>query len=182
MRCFAGLRMDPLPDETTILKFRRLLEEHDPGEGLKAVIDGHLRLRGCPCGSARWWTRASWRVVVNEEPRREAGFRRKWRTQFFCVKRMSATRKCATAPETGAGKPLIESAKALGTESTTAKPRIGHILAKRSQIGPALRCRGAAAERESAVPERSSQKRAPYLPCRRAHSMRSTTVSRSCHR
>lgn len=45
MRRFAGLRMDALPDETTLLKFRCLLEEHDLGEGLKAVIDGHLRLQ-----------------------------------------------------------------------------------------------------------------------------------------
>ena len=32
VRRFAGLRLtDPLPDETTILKFRHLLEKHDPG-------------------------------------------------------------------------------------------------------------------------------------------------------
>ena len=46
VRRFAGLRMDALPDETTILKFRHLLEEHALGEGLKAVIDGHLESRG----------------------------------------------------------------------------------------------------------------------------------------
>ena len=46
VRRFAGLRMDALPDGTTILKFRHLLEEHALGEGLKAVIDGHLESRG----------------------------------------------------------------------------------------------------------------------------------------
>ena len=38
--------MDALPDETTILKFRHLLEEHDLGEELKAAIDGCLESRG----------------------------------------------------------------------------------------------------------------------------------------
>ena len=46
VRRFAGLRMDALPDETTILKFRHLLERLALGEGLKAVIDGHLESRG----------------------------------------------------------------------------------------------------------------------------------------
>ena len=46
VRRFAGLRMDALPDETTILKFRHLLEEHDLGEELKAAIDGCLESRG----------------------------------------------------------------------------------------------------------------------------------------
>ena len=46
VRRFAGLRMDALPDETTILKFRHLLEEHDLGEGLKAAIDRCLASRG----------------------------------------------------------------------------------------------------------------------------------------
>ena len=35
VRRFAGLRLSgPLPDETTILNFRHLLEEHELGEGL----------------------------------------------------------------------------------------------------------------------------------------------------
>ena len=35
MRWLVGLRLSgPLPDETTILNFRHLLEEHELGEGL----------------------------------------------------------------------------------------------------------------------------------------------------
>ena len=45
-RRFAGLRMEALPDETTILKFRHLLERHDLGEGLKAGIDRRLESQG----------------------------------------------------------------------------------------------------------------------------------------
>ena len=39
VRRFAGLRPEALPDATTILKFRRLLEEHGLGEKLMAAID-----------------------------------------------------------------------------------------------------------------------------------------------
>ena len=47
VRRFAGLRLTgPLPDETTILKFRQLLEKHDLGEGLFAEINDHLASLG----------------------------------------------------------------------------------------------------------------------------------------
>ena len=47
VRRFAGLRLaGALPDETTILKFRHLLEEHDLGEGLFAEINAHLAAMG----------------------------------------------------------------------------------------------------------------------------------------
>ena len=47
VRRFAGLRLTgPLPDETTILRFRRLLESHGLGEGLFEEINAHLALRG----------------------------------------------------------------------------------------------------------------------------------------
>ena len=36
----------PLPDETTILNFRHLLEEHEMGEGLFEEINGHLASQG----------------------------------------------------------------------------------------------------------------------------------------
>ena len=39
VRRFAGLRLEALPDATTILKFRRLLDEHGLGEKLMAAID-----------------------------------------------------------------------------------------------------------------------------------------------
>ena len=46
VRRFAGLRLEALPDETTILKFRHLLEEHGLGEKLMATINASLATRG----------------------------------------------------------------------------------------------------------------------------------------
>src|SRR5690606_40531846 len=43
MRSFAGLRIaGPLPDETTILKFRHLLEKHDLGKAIFKEVNRHL--------------------------------------------------------------------------------------------------------------------------------------------
>lgn len=42
MRRFAGLKLDQLPDETTILNFRRLLERHGLGKTLFNEINTHL--------------------------------------------------------------------------------------------------------------------------------------------
>ena len=47
VRRFAGLRLSgPLPDETTILKFRHLLERHGLGEVLLGELNEHLASRG----------------------------------------------------------------------------------------------------------------------------------------
>ena len=47
VRRFAGLRRsEPLPDESTILHFRHLLEKHELGEGLFEEINGHLEAQG----------------------------------------------------------------------------------------------------------------------------------------
>ena len=47
VRRFAGLRLSgPLPDETTILKFRHLLEAGGLGEGLFEAINAHLANEG----------------------------------------------------------------------------------------------------------------------------------------
>ena len=47
MRRFAGLRIsDPLPDETTILRFRHLLEKHGLGNQLFNEIGKHLESKG----------------------------------------------------------------------------------------------------------------------------------------
>ena len=47
VRRFVGLRLSgPLPDETTILNFRHLLEEHELGEGLFEEINRHLESQG----------------------------------------------------------------------------------------------------------------------------------------
>jgi len=48
MRRFAGLRLrDRIPDETTILNFRHLLESHGLGEKLLQEINRHLAMKGC---------------------------------------------------------------------------------------------------------------------------------------
>ena len=46
LRHFAGLNLDRIPDETTILNFRRLLETHDLAAGILNVINGYLGDRG----------------------------------------------------------------------------------------------------------------------------------------
>ena len=46
VRRFAGLKLEALPDETTILKFRHLLEKHGLGEKLLAAINASLEARG----------------------------------------------------------------------------------------------------------------------------------------
>ena len=46
VRRFAGLRLSgPVPDETTILKFRPLLEAHGPGGGLYEAINTLVRVQ-----------------------------------------------------------------------------------------------------------------------------------------
>ena len=40
LRQFAGLALERIPDETTILNFRRRLEKHELAAGLLAVING----------------------------------------------------------------------------------------------------------------------------------------------
>ena len=47
VRRFAGLRLsEPIPDESTILHFRHLLERHNLGQGLFAEIQDHLAAQG----------------------------------------------------------------------------------------------------------------------------------------
>lgn len=46
MRRFAGITIDTIPDETTILNFRHLLEEHDLGKKLFNKINLHLNKKG----------------------------------------------------------------------------------------------------------------------------------------
>ncbi len=47
VRRFVGLRLSgPLPDETTILNFRHLLEKHNLGQGLLDEINAHLESEG----------------------------------------------------------------------------------------------------------------------------------------
>lgn len=46
MRSFAGLKLDRLPDETTILNFRHLLEWHGLGKVLFKEVKKHLEKHG----------------------------------------------------------------------------------------------------------------------------------------
>lgn len=46
MRRFAGLKLDRIPDETTILNFRHLLERHGLGKKLFKEINAHLHEQG----------------------------------------------------------------------------------------------------------------------------------------
>ncbi|GAB3383141.1 IS5 family transposase [Azotobacter armeniacus] len=46
LRQFAGLSLERIPDETTILNFRRLLEKHALAGGMLEVINGYLGERG----------------------------------------------------------------------------------------------------------------------------------------
>lgn len=46
LRQFAGLNLERIPDETTILNFRRMLEKHELAAGILQVINGYLGDRG----------------------------------------------------------------------------------------------------------------------------------------
>ncbi len=48
MRRFAGIELisDRIPDETTILTFRHLLEKHELGEQIFETVKAHLNSRG----------------------------------------------------------------------------------------------------------------------------------------
>ena len=47
VRRFVGLKLTgPLPDETTILNFRHLLEKHQLGQGMLEEINAHLQSQG----------------------------------------------------------------------------------------------------------------------------------------
>src|SRR6202047_4873824 len=48
MRQFVGIDLgdEPVPDETTVCKFRHLLEQHDLGAGIFARVNEHLQGQG----------------------------------------------------------------------------------------------------------------------------------------
>ncbi|AZC90143.1 Mobile element protein [Pseudomonas chlororaphis subsp. piscium] len=46
LRQFAGLHMDRIPDETTTLNFRRLLEKHELAGGILQVINSYRSRQG----------------------------------------------------------------------------------------------------------------------------------------
>ncbi|EIL87726.1 ISMca7, transposase [Rhodanobacter fulvus Jip2] len=57
MRRFAGLELneDAIPDETTILKFRRFLEQHGLAAKMLAAVNGQAA-KACCCVRERSWT------------------------------------------------------------------------------------------------------------------------------
>jgi hypothetical protein len=71
MRRFAGLDLgdDALPDETTILKFRRLLETHELAGQLLEAVNAHLGKQGL---LLRQGTIVDATIVLDQEQGREA--------------------------------------------------------------------------------------------------------------
>ena len=53
MRTFAGIDLgrEPAPDETTVCKFRHLLEEHGLGKGIFEAVGAHLQSKGMKVSS-----------------------------------------------------------------------------------------------------------------------------------
>ena len=59
VRRFVGRRLTgPLPDESTILHFRHLLEKHSLGQGLLDEINAHLDSQGLRLRREPSWTPA----------------------------------------------------------------------------------------------------------------------------
>src|SRR6266403_2258554 len=61
MRQFAGIDLgrEPVPDETTVCKFRHLLEEHGLGGEMLEAVNLHLQEKGGGSLPARSWMRRS---------------------------------------------------------------------------------------------------------------------------
>lgn len=55
VRRFAGISgVDRIPDETTILNFRRLLETHGPGGKMLEAVNAHLQRKGLSLRAGPW--------------------------------------------------------------------------------------------------------------------------------
>jgi len=60
LRNFAGLNLnEPIPDETTILNFRHLLEEHELAEDILKEVNSHLARKGLLLKRGASWMRPS---------------------------------------------------------------------------------------------------------------------------
>ena len=72
LRRFVGIDLgrERVPDATTLLKFRRLLEDHKLGEALFAKVGEVLQAHGCSCPA--WWPWWPW-----WRPATSAGHRRR---------------------------------------------------------------------------------------------------------
>ncbi len=67
MRQFAGLKLDRLPDETTILKFRHFLERHGLGKVLFKEVNKHLEKNGL---MLREGSIVDASIILHQAPRR----------------------------------------------------------------------------------------------------------------
>ena len=85
VRRFVGLSLaEALPDETTILNFRHLLERHELGKGLFEDINAHLESRGLRLQGEPSWTPASSRLRRRPRTGPGSGTRR-------CIRRRRGT-------------------------------------------------------------------------------------------
>ncbi len=70
MRAFAGLSLTKaIPDETTILNFRHLLEANELAPEILRRVNAYLRARGCCSSAGASWTRRSSRRRVRRRTR-----------------------------------------------------------------------------------------------------------------
>lgn len=67
LRQFAGLSLERIPDETTILNFRRLLEKHELAAGILCVNNGY-GIAVCRCAGHYRRCHADPRAQFNQEP------------------------------------------------------------------------------------------------------------------
>ena len=86
MRQFVGIDLgrEPVPDETTVCKFRHLLEEHQLGGEMLETVNLHLQAKGCGSPPARSWMRPSFTRPVRPRTASRSATRR-------CTRRRRAT-------------------------------------------------------------------------------------------
>ena len=79
MRGFADIDLgrEPVPDETTVCKFRHLLEQHELGGAhLRAGAASTYKSKGCGSAQERSWMRRSSTPRVRRRTRGRSGIRR----------------------------------------------------------------------------------------------------------
>jgi len=86
MRGFVGIDLgrEPAPDETTVCKFRHLLEEHRLGGQLLEAVNLHLQSRGVRITTGPSWTRPSFMPPLRPRTGNRSATRR-------CTRRRRAT-------------------------------------------------------------------------------------------
>src|SRR2546425_10248798 len=112
MRQFVGIDLgcEPVPDETTVCKFRHLLEEHQLGEQILGQVNLHLQAQGCESRPARSWTRPSCTHPLR--PRTGSS---------------SAIRRCTRRRRANKGIDEVERAK--NRTKSTVRSKVEHVFA-----------------------------------------------------